>query len=139
VGRKIGGLELGETRARTIAVNGEPMRRKRGFLRYCIIGGGKYMAGWSSRVPDASAEFLLTSNPGFHVRNVRRLTPVAQMHRRLRGEELLFRTAKTRVWVVRKRYHDLLVIVRQRRVAALASTLSGLSRKRVIAHYKASK
>ena len=139
VGMKIGGLELIETRARTIAVNGEPMRRKRGFFRYCIVGGGKYMVAFRSSVPDASAAFLLTTNPGFHVRHVRRLTPARQMHRRLRGERLLFRTSKTRVWIVHKRDHDLLVIMRHRRVAGLASALPELSRKRLFAYYKASR
>ena len=55
VGRSIGGLRLGATRERDASTaNGEPMRRKRGFLRYCIIGGGKYMVGFGRerrRVP----------------------------------------------------------------------------------------
>jgi hypothetical protein len=135
VGRSIGGLRLGHTRAETIAANGEPMRRKRGFLRYCIIGGGKYMAGFGG----GRAEFLLTSNPGFDVNGVRRLTPVRQAHRRLRGEKELFRTSKTVVWRVRARDHVLLVIIRERRVAALASALRGLGIERLRAYYKASK
>lgn len=135
VGRSIGGLRLGATRAETIAANGEPLRKKRGFLRYCLIGGGKYMAGFDGD----RAEFLLTSNPGFDVNNVRRLTPVRQARRRLEGEKELFRTSKTIVWGVRKRDHLLLVIIRERRVAALASAVRGLGRARLFAYYKASK
>jgi len=135
VGRSIGGLELGATRADTIAANGEPRYRKRGFLRYCVRGGGKYMAGFR----DDRAEFLLTSNPGFEVNEVRRLTPRRQARRRLEGEKELFRTSKTVVWAVEKRDHVLLVLIRERRVAALASAAPGLSRKRLRGYYNASK
>jgi hypothetical protein len=135
VGRSIGGLRLGQTRQQTLAANGEPIRRKRGFFRYCIIGGGKYMVGFGAE----RAQFLLTSNPGFDVDGVRRLTPVRQAHRRLRGERELFRTRKTIVWVVRERDHVLLVIIRDRHVAALASAVRGLGLKRLKAYYKASK
>ena len=135
VGRSIGGLELGSTRRETLERNGEPIRRKRGFLRYCIIGGGKYMVGFGG----GRAKFLLTSNPGFDVNGVRRLTPKRQARRRLKGETQLFRTSKTRVWAVRKRDHVLLVLIRRGRVAGLASAVRGLGRQRLIAYYKASR
>ena len=57
-----------------------------------MIGGGKYMAGFGG---SGRAEFLLTSNPGFDVDGVRRLTPRRQARRRLEGERELFRTSKT--------------------------------------------
>ena len=139
VGRSIGGLRLGSTRADTLERNGPPAYERRGFLRYCVQGGGKYMAGFRSRRSGARAQFLYTSNPGFDVNGVRRLTPVRQAHRRLRGERQLFRTSKTRVWAVRKRRHVLLVVIRKRRVAALATAARALPRKRVIAYYKASR
>jgi hypothetical protein len=85
------------------------------------------------------AQFLLTSNPGFDVHGVRRLTPKRQARRRLDGEGELFRTSKTIVWAVDKDDHTLLVLIRERRVAALASAAPGLSRKRLKAYYKASK
>jgi hypothetical protein len=135
VGRRIGGLELGATREQTVAANGEPKYRKRGFLRYCVQGGGKYMAGFSRD----SADFLLTSNPGFDFGGVRRLTPAAQMHRRLRGERRLFRTSKTVVWAVRRTSYDVLVIVRGGRVAALATARKALPRRRLIAFYRRSR
>ena len=135
VGRSIGGLRLGATRKETIADNGEPMRKKGGFFRYCILGGGKYMAGFGGE----RAEFLLTTNPGFDVNGVRRLTPKRQARRRLRGERELFRTSKTIVWAVPKRDHILLVLIRDRRVAGLASAVRGLGRKRLIAYYRASR
>ena len=135
VGRSIGGLTLGATRAETIAANGQPMRRRRGFLRYCVIGGGKYMAGFGSD----RAEFLLTSNPGFDVDGVRRLTPRRQARRRLEGERELFHTSKTTVWAVRKPDHVLLVLLREGKVAALATAVRGLGRDRLFAYYKASK
>ena len=90
VGRSIGGLRLGATRAATVEANGEPRRRKRRFFRYCVIGGGKYMVGFRR----GRAKFLLTSNPGFDVNSVRRLTPKRQARRRLKGEKELFRTWK---------------------------------------------
>lgn len=139
VGRSIGGLRLGATRARTVERNGAPVYERRGFLRYCVQGGGKYMAGFPSRRKGARARFLYTSNPGFHVNGVRRLTPVRQAHRRLRGERQIFRTSKTRVWGVRRRGHVLLVVIRKRRVAALASASRSLSRKRLKAYYRASR
>jgi hypothetical protein len=135
VGRSIGGLELGATRRETLEQNGEPLRRKRGFLRYCVIGGGKYMAGFGGD----RAEFLLTTNPGFDVKGVRRLTPVRQARRRLVGERELFRASKTVIWAAPRRDHVLLVLVRKRRVAGLASAVRGLGRKRLKAYYKASK
>ena len=135
VGRSIGGLRLGATRAETIEANGRPKYAKRGFLRYCVQGGGKYMAGFAG---DRS-EFLLTSNPGFDANGVRRLTPEREAHRRLRGERELFRTSKTRVWAVRRSDHVLLVLIRKRRVAALASATKGLSKRRLIAYYRRSR
>ena len=135
VGRSIGGLRLGATRSETLEQNGEPLRRKRGFFRYCIIGGGKYMAGFGRE----RAQFLLTTNPGFDVNGVRRLTPVRQAHRRLSGERELFRTSKTVVWAVEKRTHVLLVLIREHRVAGLATAVRGLGRKRLFAYYKASR
>ena len=135
VGRSIGGLRLGDTRDATIEANGDPKRRKRGFFRYCIRGGGKYMVGFGRE----RAQFLLTSNPGFDVDGVRRLTPKRQARRRLDGERELFRTSKTIVWAVEKDDHTLLVLIRERRVAALASAAPGLSRERLKAYYKASK
>ena len=83
---------------------GEPQRRKKGFFRYCVIGGGKYMAGFGRK----RAKFLLTSNPGFDTEGVRRLTPKRQARRRLDGERELFRTSKTIVWAVEKDDHTLL-------------------------------
>jgi hypothetical protein len=135
VGRSIGGLTLGATRAEMITANGEPRRRRRGFLRYCLIGGGKYMAGFGSD----RAEFLLTSNPGFDVDGVRRLTPKRQARRRLEGERELFHTSKTTVWSVPRRDHVVLVLLREGKVAALASAVRGLGKDRLIAYYKASK
>jgi hypothetical protein len=85
------------------------------------------------------AEFLLTTNPGYDVNGVRRLTPKRQARRRLAGEQELFRTSKTVVWAVRKRDHVLLVLIRHRKVAGLASAVRGLGRKRLFAYYKASK
>ena len=135
VGRSIGGLRLGETREATLAANGEPLRRKAGFFRYCVIGGGKYMVGFGRE----RAQFLLTSNPGFDANGVRRLTPKRQARRRLDGEKELFRTSKTVVWSVDNDDHTLLVLLREGKVAALASAAPGLSLKRLKAYYKASK
>jgi hypothetical protein len=134
VGRSISTLRLGATRAETIRQNGPPKYERRGFLRYCAAGGGKLMAGFAG----GRARFLLTSNPGFDVNGVRRLTPERQAHARLRGERELFRTPRVRVWAVRKRDHVLLVVIRERRVYALASALRSLSRKRIIGFYRRS-
>ena len=64
---------------------------------------------------------------------------IRQAHRRMRGEKELFRTSKTVVWAVRKRDYVLLVLVRHRKVAGLASAVRGLGRKRLFAYYKASR
>ena len=135
VGRSIGGLRLGATREETVQANGEPKYRKRGFFRYCVRGGGKYMVGFGR----TRAEFLLTSNPGFEADGVRRLTPKRQARRRLKGERELFRTSKTIVWSVERRDHRLLVLIRRGRVAALASAAKGLPRKRLIDLYRRSR
>jgi hypothetical protein len=135
VGRSIGGLRLGATRAETIEANGQPKYERRGFMRYCVRGGGKLMAGFAG----GRARFLLTTNPGYEVNGVRRLTPERQAHARLRGERELFRTSTTRIWAVRKRDHVLLVLIRKRRVAGLASALRTLPRRRLIAYYRRSR
>lgn len=135
VGRSIGGLSLGATREATIAANGEPRKRARGFLRYCVQGGGKLMAGFNAK---GRAVFLLTSNPGFEADGVRRLTPKRQMRRRLRDEAVLFRTSKSTVWGVTQEDHLLLVVLREGRVAALASAAGGLSFDAVTAYYRRS-
>jgi hypothetical protein len=135
VGRSIGGLRLGATRARTIERNGKPKYERRGFLRYCVRGGGKLMAGFAG----GRARFLLTSNPGFAVDGVRRLTPERQAHARLRGERELFRTRRVRVWAVPRRDHVLLVVIRRRRVYALASALRTVPRRRLIDYYRRSR
>ncbi len=88
-----------------------------------MIGGGKYMVGFGRE----RAQFLLTSNPGFDVNGVRRLTPKRQARRRLDGEKELFRTSKTVVWSVENDDHTLLVLLREGKVAALASAAPGLS------------
>ncbi|HYH57934.1 MAG TPA: hypothetical protein VD790_01765 [Thermoleophilaceae bacterium] len=139
VGRRIGGLALGETRGKTIERNGEPKYVRRRFLRYCVNGGGKYMAGFPSKRSGAQAQFLLTSNPGFATDGVRRLTPKRQARQRLEGERFLFRTRRTRVWAVPRRSHLLLVMLRKGRVAALASAARSLPRERLIAYYRASR
>jgi hypothetical protein len=140
VGFKIGGLGLGMTRARMRQENGAPKRRVRGFWRYCVRGGGKYMAGYpivKVRMPDDYAEFLFTTNPGFHIRGVRRLTPKAQMRRRLRGEHLLRKTQKTELWVVRRTF-TLMVVIRHGAVRALATAERGHSRRWLIDYYRRS-
>jgi hypothetical protein len=135
VGASIGSLRLGDTRAQTIERNGDPRYRKRGFFRYCLRGGGKLMIGFGRE----RAEFLLTSNPGFEASGVRRLTPRREAKRRLKGERELFRTSKTVVWRVGRRDHVLLVLIREGRVAALASAAKGLSKKRLISYYRRSR
>ena len=72
-----------DPRARRSTRNGEPLRRKRGFLRYCVHRR-RQVHGRVRR--SGRAEFLLTSNPGFDVNGVRRLTPARQARRRLKGE-----------------------------------------------------
>lgn len=124
VGRSIGGLALGATRKATIAKNGQPKAKARGFLRYCVQGGGKLMAGFGK---SGKAVFLLTSNPGFDADGVRRLTPLREMRSRLRGEQVAFRTSKTTVWRVSRTDHTLFVIVRRGRVAALATAVKSLT------------
>ena len=135
VGRSIGGLALGATKAETVEKNGKPRKRARGFYRYCVQGGGKLMIGFGG---DGRGAFLLTSNPGYDASGVRRLTPLREMRRRLHGERVAFRTSKTDVWLVRRKDHVLLVMVRQGRVAALASALPSLRKRQLEALYRRS-
>ena len=76
--RGIGPVALGETEARVRAALGPPQTVKRGFLGYCVTGGGSLFlgepgdrSGTYGSDPDARVAMLLTSAHGYAMRDWR--------------------------------------------------------------------
>lgn len=67
VDRGIGPLPLGVTRKKAEESLGAPARRARGFLRWCQMDGGKFMAHFVR----GRADFVLTTSRAFEYRGVR--------------------------------------------------------------------
>jgi hypothetical protein len=135
VGRGVGGMKLGMTRREVEQALGEAQRRRRGFLRYCVVGGGKLMAGFSR----GHARFLLTSSPGFEAHGVKRGMSSREARSRLDGERTLVRRGGATALSVREEGYRLLVSIRRGRVNYLAAVADGLRKRRIARFIKNSR
>ncbi len=86
--RVLGPVALGDSESRVRSVLGPPARMHRGFLRYCVAGGGKYLVGLpgdrsgeAGEDPAAQVEFLLTTHTAYRVRGVGRGAPSSAVRR----------------------------------------------------------
>ena len=113
--RQLGPIRLGMSDRDVRARLGDPVAVRRGFLRYCAVGGGSYLVGQPG---DRSGEF--GSDPGALTvmlwSNSPRLLPRAKAVRRAK---VVARIGRTRVVRVRKRPW-LLAGVRGKRVRWVA-------------------
>ena len=110
VERAIGPLRLGVMRSRAESSLGPPARRMRGFARWCLMDGGKFMAHFRG----GRADFLLTTSRGFDYRGLR----VGSAERGAR------RIRRFRTWT-------LVIGVRKKRVTYLAVASQRLSNEEI--------
>jgi hypothetical protein len=99
-------VALGDTGARVRTALGEPVRVHRGFLRYCVAGGGKLLVGQpgdrsgGARAidDDAPAVMVLATHPAFAVHGVHRGDRARALRAASPHRRLLFRQGATRVY-----------------------------------------
>jgi hypothetical protein len=108
--RGLGPVRLGQTEAQVRRALGPPESVKRGFLRYCVQGGGSYEVGQSEdrsgdlgEGGDERTVMLLSTSKRFRHKRVGPGTSKGAFRRRLRHSRRLFRMGKTRVYLARKR------------------------------------
>ena len=135
VGRDVGGMKLGMTRREVEHRLGKAHRRHRGFLRYCVVGGGKLMAGFSG----GHAKFLLAASPGFEAHGVRRGMSSREARRKLHGEHPLVRRGGATALAVDEHGYLLLVSIRHGHVNYLASVADGVRTRRIARFIKNSR
>ncbi len=135
VGRSVGGMKLGMTRREVETALGKAHRRHRGFLRYCVVGRGKLMAGFSH----GRARFLLAASPGFEAHGVRRGMSSREAKRKLSGERVLVRRGGATALAVREDGYLLLVSIRRGKVNYLAAAADGLRKRRIARFIKNSR
>jgi hypothetical protein len=132
--RRLGPLRIGDSEAGARRALGPPRRVKRGFLRWCVEGGGRLLAGQRG---DRSGELgaggprrtviALTSSPAFRFRGI---GPGSSRHRLTRkGARRAFRYGRTTVYVSRRR-PAVVFGVRRGRVRFLAVRARGAVRGR---------
>jgi hypothetical protein len=102
--RRLGGVALGTAEAKVWATLGRPARIERGFLRYCLPGGGKLMiglpgdrSGGGGEPGNAPATFLLTTHPALTIAGVGRGSSPAQLRRAFPRAREWFVAGRTRV------------------------------------------
>lgn len=130
VGRGIGGARLGMTRREVEAALGAAPRGLRGFLRYCLMDGGKLAIGFPGG-RGARAELVLTTSAAFDAGGVRPGAPAREARRRLSGERLLARRGAFTVLAVPGRGRTLLVGLLRGTVHYLAVADPDLSARQI--------
>jgi hypothetical protein len=108
--RRLGPVRVGDSESAARRSLGPPLAVKRGFLRWCVTGGGRYLVGQAS---DRSGELgagtsepavlLVSTSRAFRYRGVGAGSSVRGLRRRLRRARRVAGYGKTRVWVARPR------------------------------------
>ena len=111
----IGSIHLGDAGLRVRALLGAPVHVRRGFMRYCLRGGGKFLVGQSS----GATVMVLTTNSGYRLGAVARGIAGSAFHRRFPGARRLLRQGATGVWATAPG-SDLIAGIRRARVRFLA-------------------
>jgi hypothetical protein len=112
----IGRVRLGDTRARMTARAGAPAARTARVSRFCVRGGGRVAAVFSSTSANGRARFVATSAPGARWGKTR----VRSSLRTLRRGHVRLRRAGPGLYRVGTRRSRVFVGVRGKRVAFLA-------------------
>jgi hypothetical protein len=124
--RRLGPIRIGDSEATVRRSIGPPRGVRRGFLRYCVRGGGEYLVGQRE---DRSGDFgvgveertvmLLTTSRRFRYKRVGPGSKTRTLRRRLKRSRRLFRKGGLTVYLARKR-SAVLFGVRRRRVRFIA-------------------
>jgi hypothetical protein len=135
---RVGPIALGDTERRVRDLLGVPARVKRGFLRYCQEGAGKYLVGVpgdrsGAREIDgdgaAPVVFLLTTNMAYATRGIARGARASALRRAYPHARRVLRQGRTRVLALTRR-RGLIAGVRAGRVRFVAVYDAGRIRTR---------
>jgi hypothetical protein len=123
---RLGPVRIGDTESDVRRTLGPPGEIRRGFLRYCLTTGGRYVVGQhedrSGHFGEGSAErtaMIVGTNRAYRYRRVGPGTTLRAMKRRLRRSRFAFRYGNTRLYVAR-RGSAVLFGVRRKRVQFIA-------------------
>jgi hypothetical protein len=143
-GSGLGPVRIGETEAQVRRALGPPEAVKRGFLRYCVQGGGRFAVGQGE---DRSGDFgegsderttmILSTSRRFRLKRVGPGTSKRALRRRLRRARRIMRVGRTQVYLARPRSRVLFgvrgrvtfVAVRDRRAARDRGTVASYLRR----------
>ena len=121
---RLGPVRIGDSEGAVRRSLGPPTLFKRGFLRYCLAGGGRFVVG---QTPDRSGEdaaldertvVVLSTSRAFRYGKVRPGTGLRALRKRLRRARRQFRYGN--VTVYSRRRSPILIGVRARRVRFIA-------------------
>jgi hypothetical protein len=134
--RRLGPVRLGSTEAQVRRSLGTPARVKRGFLRYCVAGGGRFLVGQREDRSgdfgvgsDERTVFVYTSARGFRYRRVGPGSRLRTVKRRFRRLRRVTRVGRTRIYAPR-RGSRVLLGVRRKRVRWIALRSRGAVKRR---------
>jgi hypothetical protein len=106
--RRLGPARIGDSEAQLRRALGPPRRVRRGFLRWCVHRGGRFLAGQrsdrSGDLGEGSTErtvLLISSSRAFRFRGVGPGAPGRALKRRLPRAVGLVREARTRLFLAR--------------------------------------
>ena len=139
--RRLGPVQLGDSEAVVRRALGPPRLIKRGFLRYCLAGGGRYVVGQRD---DRSGDFgtaaerptvmVVSTSRAFRYGKVRPGSSLRALRKRLRRARRQFRYGNVTVYA--RRRSPVLIGVRRRRIRFIAVRDPGALRgKRSLAAY----
>ena len=123
---RLGPVRIGDTESDVRRTLGPPGEIRRGFLRYCLTTGGRYVVGQhedrSGPFREGSVErtvMIVGTNPAYRYRRVGPGTSLRAMKRRLRRSVFSFRYGGTRLYLASPR-SAVMFGVRRRRVRFIA-------------------
>ena len=120
VGRGIGGIGLGDSRAGVRSALGQPTSESRHSVRYCLEGGGVLAAGFRGPSPRSRTLIVKVDNPAFTTRGLGPGTGERRARRILRGERVHRRGRHAKLLILRGRRRTLVASVRRGRVDYVA-------------------
>ena len=120
VGRGIGGIALGSSRAGVRGAMGAPTAESRYAVRYCLEGGGTLVAGFRGMSPRSRALIVKVDNPAFSTRGLGPGTSERRARRVMRGERVHRRGRGAKLLILRQRRRTLVASVRRGRVRYVA-------------------
>jgi hypothetical protein len=124
--RSIGAVGLGDRESDVRSRLGEPNLIRRGFMRWCLQGGGSLRVGnaadrsGSSGTGDDPTLVVLTTSPAYRLHRIHVGSTLRALRRAFRGERRAFTAAGARVWLLSPR-GGLAAGVRRNRVTYLAA------------------